>query len=226
MKISEKEFNSLPHIGGESEGIVKKQGPLALKRFFDSEFYSAKKASLEIQYRLQCEFFRFPEGKLCVGNNYNGCYFTFADGLELRKYTLVNLEALMKWSENIERDLDILWKNNIGICDLHLGNAVMSDKGIIIIDTTKYYIVKDKEEAYFMNIKNLNQFFINLLSKNGINVDSSIKYGDIPEDLAQKFYYLTTIGYNRSFSLFLYQLLDELNLSTVEEYQQKVFTLK
>lgn len=226
MKLSLKEFESLPEIGEGDEAIVKRKGSLALKYFCKSPFTLSKKSSLEAQYGLESEFIRFPQGKLCVGNKYNGCYFPFVEGVDLRNYFLYDLIPLLKWAEDIERSTKILAENGLVICDLHLGNAVIDENKMTIIDTTKYILIQDKEEAYFRNILELNRFFINFLYFNKIDIRGAIRDKFLPDDLCEKFYNLNFIEQGKSFSLFLYQLLDELKVSNVGQYQQKVFTLK
>lgn len=218
MYISSKAFESLEYIGEGTEGVVRRSGNMALKKFYELSAY--KKVCLDFQYKIPTKYFVFPNEKLYISKNYIGCTNDFISGCTLDNFEFDTFATLLPLIKNVEGELDEISSHKVTILDLNLKNAVICDDGFRVIDTTKYQITDDTYIAKAQNIRALNSFFIHLLLLNGIPEEKLINI--MSDKLIGYYCSLSYIEAKNLFSKFLEYFLEECKVETHEQYKMKV----
>lgn len=224
MEISSKEFEKLKYIGEGEEGIVRKKGKYALKKFF--ELGSYKKACLKPQYDIISTSFIFPNQPLFIDGIYIGCLNNFIVGSPSDTYKITDFENFINLVKKVEAELTLLSDSQVTILDLLPRNALINEEGFKIIDTTRYQLTSDKYECSCLNKKRLNYFFIKYFLLKYMNEEDFIKLISEKYKLYNYFCSLTYIETHNYLSSFLTHFIDEFNIKTIEDYNQKVLTLR
>lgn len=224
MEISNEEFEELKYIGEGEEGIVRKKGRFALKKFF--ELGSYKKICLKPQYSIVSDCFAFPRQPLFIDGIYIGCVSNFIVGNNMDNYKFNDFEKIIKLIRIVESELSLLSDSKITVLDLLPENVLITKKGLEIIDTTRYQITDDKYECLCTNTKRINYFFTKYLLLKDIKEDDFIRLISRNEKLFEYFRSLTYVEAHNHLSCFLEHFINEFCVKTVEDYNQKVLTLR
>lgn len=220
MYISGKELDKLEYIGEGTEGVVRKKGKLALKRFYELDDY--KKSCLKAQFNMPTKYFVFPNEELYIDGIYMGCVNNYIVGETLEEYSFNNFESILTLVKKVESEIKIFSDAKVQILDLLPRNTLITEEGFKIIDTTKYQIVSDVYEARVVNLKRFNSFFKNIILLKDIDEETFINFIFRNTKLMELYFSMAMVETKTRFSQFLELFLDSFKLQTNEEYKKRV----
>lgn len=221
-KLTKAEFNKLPFIGKGVEGVVKKYGNLALKRFYDDSF----KDRINIQYGIKNDNIILPISKLYIENEYVGYVTKYIDGTN--DVTKLNeIKNLTKLIKKLERSVIELSNHKLLLSDLIIKNSLFSNNGIYLIDTSRYEYLPNLsiEDIIIKNKKELNAFLSILLFYSHENI-RGITLKEILELLCLSEMYDELSKGKGSYSNVLEEMYDTLNVTSIDEARKKINVMR